>query len=251
VIAFEGLWWLFAIAVPLVFIQRSLHHEIQAVLLLVTRRGEISLVLFSLLFFPGILLHELSHWLTARLLGVRTGRFSLLPQPLPDGRMRLGYVETEQTDFVRDALIGAAPLFAGGLFVAFAGINRLGLLQLWARITSGGGLEMMEAVSFAYRQSDFWLWVYLTLVVSATMMPSRSDRRAWAPMLLALALLLGMGILVGAGPWLVTNLGVLFQSAVRAVAIVLAISLGVQLVLLLPFALTRRVLVRITGLDIA
>jgi hypothetical protein len=110
---------------------------------------------------------------------------------------------------------------------------------------------MMEAVSFAYRQSDFWLWVYLTLVVSATMMPSRSDRRAWAPMLLALALLLGMGILVGAGPWLVTNLGVLFQSAVRAVAIVLAISLGVQLVLLLPFALTRRVLVRITGLDIA
>src|SRR3972149_1644635 len=121
----DGLMWLLLVLGPLIFVQRKLHRESQAVFLLLTRHKEISLALFSLLFFPGVLLHEMSHYITARLLGVKTGRFSLLPTPLPDGRLRLGFVEAESVDFVRDALIGAAPLLTGGLFVAYAGIQRL------------------------------------------------------------------------------------------------------------------------------
>src|SRR5512139_1205122 len=101
----DGLMWLLLILGPLLFVQRRLHRETQAVLLLITRHKEISLALFSLLFFPGVLLHELSHYVTARIFGVRTGRFSLLPTPLPDGRLRLGFVETASVDFIRDAII--------------------------------------------------------------------------------------------------------------------------------------------------
>ena len=63
-------------------------------------------------------MHELSHFLSAKILGVQTGRFSLIPQAQANGKLRLGYVETATGGFVRDALIGAAPLVAGSAFVA-------------------------------------------------------------------------------------------------------------------------------------
>ena len=107
-----GLLWLLLLLGPLLILQRGLHREVQAIFLILTRRPDITIVMFSLVFF-------------------RTGRFSLLPRPLEDGRLQLGFVETSSADWLRDALIGAAPLLAGGLFVAYAGLERLGLLTLW------------------------------------------------------------------------------------------------------------------------
>mgnify|MGYP003348511744 CR=1 FL=1 len=80
--------------------------------------------IYNLIFLPGVFLHELSHFLMAKLLGVKTGSFSIIPQSLPDGRLQMGYVETGQTDIVRDSLIGIAPLVTGSLFIAYAGMNR-------------------------------------------------------------------------------------------------------------------------------
>src|SRR5512142_246629 len=99
-----GVGWLLLMLVPLLFAQRWLHREIQWVFLLITRSQMLSLGMFSFLFFPGVLLHELSHFVMARVLGVRTGRFSLLPSLMEDGKLRLGYVETADTDLLRDAL---------------------------------------------------------------------------------------------------------------------------------------------------
>ena len=50
--------------------------------------------IFSILFLPGVFLHEFSHFVMAKILRVRTGKFSIFPQSLPDGRLQLGYVET-------------------------------------------------------------------------------------------------------------------------------------------------------------
>ena len=127
----DGLWRLLLLLGPLLLLQRALQREIQTILLLLTRRPEISLAIFSILFFPGVFLHEASHWLMARLLGVRTGRFSLIPQPLGNGRVRLGFVETASPDIVRDALIGVAPLISGGVFVSYTGLERLNLVDFW------------------------------------------------------------------------------------------------------------------------
>ena len=85
----------------------------------------------------------------AQVLGVRTGRFSIIPRKLEGGRIRLGYVETAQTDFFRDALIGVAPLVTGGLFVAFAGVYRLGLDTIWVSIIQG----QLSAINLAIKSA--------------------------------------------------------------------------------------------------
>src|SRR5512139_2045907 len=104
---FDGLLWFVITLLPLVFLQRGLHREIQAFFLILTRRPGITQTVFALIFFPGVLLHELSHFLTAKLLGVRTGRFSLIPRPTLDGKLQMGFVETAPSGLIRDALVGA------------------------------------------------------------------------------------------------------------------------------------------------
>lgn len=243
----DGLWWLLLLLGPFLLLQRRLHLEIQSALLLIFHRSDVSLALFSLIFFPGVLLHEGSHYLMARVLGVRTGRLSLLPRPLENGRLQLGYVETAKADVLRDALIGIAPLLSGGLFVAYAGIAHMGLPTIWENAISGSSQTLSGAISMLFARSDFWLWFYLIVAVSSTMMPSRSDRRAWLPVILAVVFLLVLGLLAGAGPWLVQNIAVPLNSALRAVAMVIAISLVVHLVLVLPFFLLVKILERLTG----
>ncbi len=68
--SFEGLIWFVLTLLPLVFLQRLLHREIQAVFLILSRSERFTITLFSLIFLPGVLLHELSYYGMAVLLGV-------------------------------------------------------------------------------------------------------------------------------------------------------------------------------------
>lgn len=251
---FYPLVWLLILLAALMFLQRRLHFEIQAVFLLLTRRAEIALALFSLLFFPGVFLHESSHYVVARLLGVKTGHFSLFPQPLPDGRLRLGYVETASADLLRDALIGIAPLLAGGVFVIYAGQYQLDLPGLWEGIRSAEIGSWTAGISSLYHLPDFWLWFYLVFAVSSTMLPSASDRRAWLPVALFGVLVAGVALFAGAGAWMAgmwARLTPWFNQALRALTLIFAISSAVHLVLLPPSWFLRKLLSRLRGLTIA
>ena len=247
----DGFLWLLLLLWPLLFLQRALHREIQMVFLLLTRQAEIAVALFSILFLPGVLLHETSHYLMARLLGVPIGRFSLVPQTMEDGRLQLGFIETAPTDFFRDALIGAAPLLAGGLFVAYAGLARLGLASLWDSLLSGDLTAFRIALGGLPERPDFWLWFYLAFAVGSTMLPSESDRRAWRPVGLVLAGLLVLSLLSGLGPWLLENLAAPLNSGLRSLDVVLGINALLHLVMLPPTWLLRRLLNRLTGYEAA
>lgn len=218
--------------------------------MLISRRSDVATLLFSLVFFPGVLLHEVSHFLMAKLLGVRTGRFSVFPKPMPGGRLQLGYVETAGSDWLRGTMIGVAPLLTGGAFVAYAGLTGLGIRPLWNSLFTEGWQAALRQVPSASSQPDFWLWLYLTLVVSSTMMPSASDRRSWLPLAALIAVLLGISLLAGAGPWMTNNLAPLLDQALTAGAAVLGISDLVHLLLLPPTYLLRRLVSRITGLEV-
>jgi len=247
----DGLLWLLICLGPLLLFQRWLHREFQILLLVITRRSEVVPVIFSIIFFPGVFLHELSHYLMAVIVRVQTGKFSLIPRVMPDGRLQLGYVETAQTDLFRDALIGAAPLLAGGAFVSFAGLYQLHLDLLWNAAASGSLDSFLVAARSVYAVQDFWLWFYLAFAVSSTMLPSRSDRRAWLPLAVGGVVLVAVGLMAGAGPWLLANVAPLVNRVFQASAAVCFISAALHAALLAPIWLARKALMRLMGLQIA
>jgi hypothetical protein len=242
-------WFLIAV-IGLAVLQRRLHFEIQALLFLLTKRIDLSMTIFAILFLPGVLIHELSHYGMARLLNVPVGKLSLIPQPLPDGRMRLGYVETQSTDFIRDALIGAAPLIVGSFVVAYAGLINLQFTIFWAEFTMSDLSLAISDLSGIFNQQDFWIWFYIIFVVSSTMFPSTTDRRGWTPILLTIGVLVSLVLISGLGPWLWERIGSFLLDLVRLLSMIFLVSALVHLLLLLPVWALRFSLSRIFRLKV-
>ncbi|MFN8399026.1 MAG: hypothetical protein U0X74_03345 [Anaerolineales bacterium] len=245
-----GLLWFAFLLVPLVYLQRLLHREIQIIFYLLTRNKPLTIAIFSMIFFPGVFLHELSHFLMAKLLGVRTGKFSLLPKSLDTGHLQLGYVETEQTDILRDSLIGLAPIIAGTLFVAYAGFVQLRLDTLWHVFSNGQSELFWMGLRLLPTVPDFYLWFYLTFAVSSTMLPSESDRHAWLPLGMWIGALLILAIFSGVGTWMMNNLAPMFDPLLRSVALLFALSDIVHIILLIPLYGIRQIIAYATQLQV-
>lgn len=248
--AFDGLLWLVVALVAVGFLQRWLHREIQAFFLILTRNPGVTQVIFALIFFPGVLLHELSHFLSAKILGVQTGKFSLIPQAQADGKLRLGYVETASGGFVRDALIGVSPLVTGSLYVAYTAIFQMKLIPLWDLLRSWNLMGFWGNLGSVPKTPDFWLWFYLTFTISSTMMPSQSDRHAWMPVVILVVGLVGAAILAGAGTWMLANLAPPLNEFLQALAMIFGLSGLLHGLLILPFLLLHKILARVTGVDV-
>ncbi len=246
----NGLLWCALTILPLAFLQRLLHREIQTCFLLLSRSPEFTITLFSLIFLPGVMLHELSHFLVALILGVRAAHFSLIPQMLPNGKLQLGYVEMEKSDIFRDSLIGAAPLIAGGSVVAYLAVTRLDLVPLWDAFRNGQLSLVWLGVTLLPKTPDFPLWFYLLFTISSTMLPSQSDRHAWLPVGVTLAVLLGLAVLAGAGPWMLVHVAPAFNSLLSSAAVVFGLSAALHALLILPFGALHAGLSKLTGLDV-
>jgi hypothetical protein len=247
----SGLFWFILILVPLILLQRLLHREIQAVFLILTRDTRVTMGIFAMLFLPGVFLHELSHFVMAKILRVRTGKFSIFPKSLPDGRLQLGYVETARSDVVRDSLIGAAPLIIGTLFVAYVAIYHLQMRVLWDAFRNGQLNLFWLGVRALPQVQDFYLWFYLAFAVSSTMMPSESDRHAWLELLISIAVLFAIALLFGAGPWMLSNVAPRLSTFLSSVAVIFGLSAFVHILLILPTAFIHKLLARATGVDVA
>jgi hypothetical protein len=242
----DGILWLLLLLGPLLLLQRKVHFEIQAILLLMTRRMDIVFVLFSLIFLPGVLIHELSHYLLARLVGVRTGKFSIIPRRLDDGRLQLGYVETATSDILRDSIIGVAPLIMGGLVITLIARFQMGFDTLAESLLSGEISIILDSLKSLIYLPDFWLWFYLVFTISSTMLPSASDRRAWLPLAIVIFALLIIGLFFGIGPWVVSNLAPAVNKVFQSLAIVFGISVLTHFLLAVPLLLIRMGLSKVT-----
>lgn len=231
-------------------LQRLLHREIQAGFFIATRNPQLTLGLSSILFFPGVFLHELSHFVTLKILRVPTGRISLFPKFLSEGRLQMGYVEIAQTDIVRDSLIGMAPLIVGSLFVAYAAIYQMQLLPLWNLFLTAQWDAFWAALKAVLAIPYFWLWFYLVFTVSSTMLPSASDRHAWLPLGLWVGLLLVLAVIVSAGTRMLENLAPPIYSFLTALALTFGFSGIIHAILILPIMFFHRMLSRLTGVDV-
>lgn len=102
----------FVLLAVLFFLSHTLTKELFRFLYTVTRSKNLTIILFSLLFFPGVLIHELSHYLMALVLMVPVGKMEFFPQ-MQDGGLKLGSVSIAKTDPIRRFFIGVAPLMIG------------------------------------------------------------------------------------------------------------------------------------------
>ncbi len=179
----------------LLFLNRWISQHLQGLGLLITNSQKASLFLYFLILFPGILIHELSHWLMAKLLGVRTGKIRLGPTEAgKSGYYSMGSVEVARSDPLRDSLIGLAPLLFGCAFLLLVTHQVFNIPQLIH------GLKWQEILStlktFAGNR-DFWIWLYLVFTISNAMMPSAKDREPWGPALIFIALVVLAGYSLG------------------------------------------------------
>lgn len=129
-----------------------------------------------LVLLPGVFVHELSHWLVARLLGLRTSRFRVWPKRHRDG-LGLGSVSVQSGGAWRDSAVGMAPLIAGSTLLALVGAMVFQTDLLLDQMEQGRLLNTLGAFFDAMAQPDGLIWAYALFVIGNSMMPSRSDRQ--------------------------------------------------------------------------
>ncbi len=102
----------------LFFLSKLLIRSISFLFLKVTRRESLAIRLFHLFLLPGVIVHELAHLLVAEAMLVRTSGLNFTPEPDGD-RIIMGSVAIQETDPIRRAIIGFAPVFVGILIISF------------------------------------------------------------------------------------------------------------------------------------
>jgi hypothetical protein len=179
----NALCWLYLMFAAYWLLQSWLSRHIQGLgLLIFGKPGPASSFYFWLL-APGVILHELSHWLLAKVLFVPTGDMALFSPSknrAQNNKVILGYVEIYKTDPLRQSLIGIAPLLIGIAALAFIA----NLLQFRYGFSDGTQIlhifqnlpaDLLKTVS----QPINLLWLYLVFTISNGMLPSSADRRPW------------------------------------------------------------------------
>lgn len=144
-------------------LRSRLVYELAGTSLLIFGSTRPGIIFYSLLFLPGTIIHELSHWIVAEMLQVRTGAITIFPDLEGEGvgdNQRLGSVATARSDPFRGFLIGLAPFISG-----------LAILAALGRLLSVGW------ETFIWWQLA--LIVYGIMVIGNSMMISESDRRTW------------------------------------------------------------------------
>jgi hypothetical protein len=186
----------------LLVVSRWIGRQVQVVVLHLTGDEGTAQMAYYLLLLPGILLHELSHAVMARLVGLKVGKLSLGPRRRTATTIELGSVTVGRGDAIRESLVGLAPFLAGTVALLLIGyqvfdVGALG--RAWAAAGPSGLLKPIGGVS---QVPDFWLWAYLVFAISNAMTPSPSDRQPWllaglyvAAMLSLLYLLVGLPVL--------------------------------------------------------
>jgi hypothetical protein len=221
-----------------------LNRHLAGVVILLGADQQVAILAQFVVFLPGIVLHELSHWLTAKVVGVRTGRMTVRPKPQSRGRVQMGSVQVQQSDPVRSSLIGLAPFLVASAVVVVVGRFALGTDLLRESVAAGRWSEVPGLFLAGIGKADALFWVYLIFAVSNAMFPSESDRSAWRPVVIFLALgaivfyVAGMGKVAGALVGFVTWV---MNSLTYAMAITLCVDLLFALLLALLELMASRI----------
>ena len=245
--------WLALCLPALLLLQRWIHRHLRGLAYLLTGRMTWAVLIYAIVLFPGVLLHELSHWITARLLGVRTGAISLLPQMQQDGTVRLGYVEyyrSRSLGPVRESMIGAAPLITGTAVVLMIGFQVFNITSFTAAVETSSLDRLSSALTQLFTAPDFLVWLYLIFAISNAMMPSPSDRRAWPPFLLVLLIVAVALYFLDRQRVIIGGIAGRAATVFGYLALALSLAIGVDIVFIFVIYLLEGLISRLRGVEV-
>ncbi len=104
--------------ITLYFISHYFVNELYQILYRTFRNNTIAYSCIALLFFPGTVIHEVSHFLAATVLFLKVGEIQIFPK-WENSSIKLGTVTYEKADVIRSVLIGIAPFFGAMCFFWF------------------------------------------------------------------------------------------------------------------------------------
>lgn len=225
-----GLGYLFALFIFLIIVlsllRQKLVYEISGTSLLIFGTTKTGILFYSLLFLPGTILHELSHWIVAEILQVRTGEITIFPDLVGrEESQRLGSVATAKSDPFRGFLIGVAPFITG-----------LGTLVILGRL-----LELGWGV---YPLWQIILLIYAIVVFSNSMMISKEDRRTWPFIIIFFALILI--VLARMQVFISPNFYFLTSNILYKLNIILGVTTGFNLVMIGGSYALRKLIEKLT-----
>ena len=222
----------------------------------ITKSQNISIKLIFFLYLPGIFLHELSHILSATLLGVPTGKLSLRPRfvtssglqsttssvgtkdsskpsqtELSKLHLQLGSAQIGSCDPIRLTLIGTAPFINGTII-------------LWLLLTIGLHLDLstnlLSQLPLLTSLPCLTLFAvgYLVFAISNTMFSSPSDLQSAGFPVFLLLFLFGIFQLTNLNPpqLFLTFANNLFST----LSVIFVIVLATNLLTLLPLKLLTK-----------
>lgn len=243
-----------ALTLPILLLtQRWIHRHLQGIAFLATGRKSWAIILYAIILFPGVLLHEVSHWLMAGILGVKTGGFSVLPKLKSDGSIQLGYVEyykSQRLGPIRESLVGSAPLISGTAVVLLIAFQIFNVTTLGEALQTGDVAILTEALSVLFGTGDFLIWLYLLFCVSNAMMPSASDRRAWPAFILIMSVTAVILYILGLQELLLLGLAGPVATVFGYLALAFSLTIGVNLFAMFLIHIVEWILSRIKGVDL-
>ncbi len=226
-----------------ILLQQWLHRHIQGFALALTGNPGCAVRLLFYLLLPGVLLHETSHYLVARVLLVRTSGISLGVGKARKSMISLGSVNIQRTDPIRESLIGIAPFVVGVAAIwLIAGFG----FDLWP--DNGLAIStMFQRVQEYSHDWTTWLDLYLVFAVSTAMIPSESDREPWGPVVTFFGLGTAILFLLGWTPRVPSEVVTLARNLLDALTFALGVAVLVNGVVAVAIWLLEQTVIRISG----
>jgi hypothetical protein len=187
---------------------------------LLTRSKHSAMSITTLILFPGTVVHELSHLFTAEILGVRTGKLTLIPKWIDGDNIHAGSVQVAHTDPFRRAIIGLSPMFVGIAAITFLSIHITNMIPQMLPIQNKPETYLVLLLG------------YLLFAISNNMFSSKEDLYGVPPVLIVLGLMLGATYAIGFRLELTGAILNTLQDIVKTLAVHLGIVLGINAILL-------------------
>ncbi len=233
--AWTPLFWLVALLVTLWWVSRRLAHYFMGSVYLLTQNEGFAVAAYAIFIIPGTLVHEISHWLIAQMVGVRTGSFDVLPKFSRDGTIQLGSVGIRGGNLAQLALIGLAPMIVGSVLTMWLSYGLVDVDALGYALESGRWSAVGVVLLASLRKPDALLALYLLFTISDSIFLSSSDRAPVQQLALYLGLALIPLYLFGILPALPNSWTAALQQGFAVFASGLAIALVVHVLLLILF----------------